>query len=276
MCKILILATNPEDTTRLYLDKEVRDIFECLRQTNYGDAFQVKQRWAVRLRHLQQAVLEELPQIVHFSGHGGGDAGLYFHDNDDNAKSVTGEALASLFRLISQKSPINCVLLNGCYSKVQAEAIVEYVPYVIGMNASIGEQAAIEFAVGFYRALGNGESVEFAFESGKVEMELHSTGDYTVPVLLKGQTQEQISTDSASKHIPTQVSSPHNLPRSGIESDKFIGRVDEVFWLQNRLKQHDQVEISALSGMGGIGKTELSLRYALANQNDYSGGICWI
>ena len=276
MRKILILAANPEDTTPLHLGEEVRDINECLRRAKHGNAFTVEQRWAVRPRDLQWAMLEESPQIVHFSGHGAGDAGLYFQDNDGNAKLVAGEALARLFQLVNQKSQITCVLLNGCYSKVQAEAIVEYVPYVIGMNASIKDRAAIEFAVGFYFALGNGQSVEFAFNSGKVAMGLNSTGDYTVPELLKGQKQKQISTDPASKHITTQLSSPHNLPRSGIESDKFVGRVDEFFWLQNRLKQYEQVEISALSGMGGIGKTELALRYALANQNDYSGGICWI
>jgi hypothetical protein len=35
-------------------------------------------------------------------------------------------------------------------SQVQAEAIAQYIPYVIGMNQAIGDKAAIEFAVGFY------------------------------------------------------------------------------------------------------------------------------
>jgi hypothetical protein len=34
---------------------------------------------------------------------------------------------------------------------VQAEAIVKHIPYVIGMSKAIGDKAAIEFAVGFYR-----------------------------------------------------------------------------------------------------------------------------
>ena len=50
----------------------------------------------------------------------------------------------------------------------------------------MGDRAAIEFAVGFYDALGAGESLEFAFESGKVAMALNSIGDDDVPVLLKG------------------------------------------------------------------------------------------
>jgi hypothetical protein len=47
-------------------------------------------------------------------------------------------------------------------------------------------------------------------------------------------------------------------------------------WLYDRFERHDRAEISAVSGMGGVGKTELSLQYALSNQQNYPGGICWI
>ncbi|MBE9066468.1 CHAT domain-containing protein [Leptolyngbya cf. ectocarpi LEGE 11479] len=204
MRRILILAANPKNTTRLHLGEEVRDISEGLKRASHGDAFEIVQRWAVRPRDLQRAMLEELPQIVHFSGHGAGDTGLYFQQDDGNAKLITGQALASLFRLISQESPINCVLLNSCYSRTQAEAIVEYVPYVVGMNASVGDRAAIEFSVGFYDALGNGKSMEFAFELGKVAMELNGTGDDSVPLLLKGKNQAKSSPASASKKQLTE------------------------------------------------------------------------
>lgn len=76
-------------------------------------------------------------------------------------------------------------MLNGCYSAAQAKEIAKHIPYVIGMNQSINDAAAIEFAVGFYDALGNGESVEFAFESGKVAMGLSGTGGEYAPVLIK-------------------------------------------------------------------------------------------
>ena len=198
MRKILILAANPKDTTRLRLGEEVRDISEGLKRASCRDEFELVQRWAVRPRDLQRAMLEELPQIVHFSGHGSEGKGLYFLHNDGNSQLVTGQALASLFRLIGQESPINCVLLNSCYSQIQAEAIVKHVPYLIGMNDSVGDRSAIEFAVGFYDALGNGKSVEFAFELGKVAMELNGSGDYDAPMLLKGPRQAKVSINPAS------------------------------------------------------------------------------
>ena len=186
--KLLILAANPKATTQLRLDEEVRDISEGLRRAEHRDAFEIAQRWAVRPRDFQRAMLEELPQLVHFSGQAlemkGEEEGLYFEDETGAPKLVSGAALASLFELFSLKAKIECVVLNGCYSAAQAAAIVAHVPYAIGMTESIDNRAAIEFVVGFYDALGSGESIEFAFKSGKVAMALNSTGDAEMPVLL--------------------------------------------------------------------------------------------
>ncbi|MBD2124736.1 NB-ARC domain-containing protein [Trichocoleus sp. FACHB-262] len=76
--------------------------------------------------------------------------------------------------------------------------------------------------------------------------------------------------------LPAPVGIPENLPCSGIELEKFVGRADELKWLHNRLRQENCIAISAIAGMGGVGKTELALQYAIAHQNDYSGGVCWI
>lgn len=51
--------------------------------------------------------------------------------------------------------------------RAQAEAIAEHIPYVIGMSAGIKDKAAIEFAVGFYDALGAGKEIDDAFRFAK-------------------------------------------------------------------------------------------------------------
>ncbi|NER20494.1 MAG: hypothetical protein F6J96_07195 [Symploca sp. SIO1C2] len=53
---------------------------------------------------------------------------------------------------------------------------------------------------------------------------------------------------------------PHNLPRSGVE--KFVGRDEVLVTLHQQLQQNEPVAISAVAGMGGIGKTELALQYS--------------
>ncbi|MEH2279913.1 MAG: CHAT domain-containing protein [Nostoc sp.] len=183
---ILFLAANPKGTSRLRLDEEMREIDAGLQRAKRRDQFVLQQRWAVRTRDIQRALLDFKPQIIHFSGHGGGEEGLVLEDETGTAKLVDTEALAGLFELFSDK--LECIILNACYSQVQASAIARHVPYVIGMNKAIGDVAAIEFAVGFYDALGAGESVEFAYKLGCVNIRMAGIAQYLTPVLMPKST----------------------------------------------------------------------------------------
>ncbi|MBW4478133.1 MAG: CHAT domain-containing protein [Tolypothrix brevis GSE-NOS-MK-07-07A] len=181
MQTILILTANPKDTSRLRLGQEVRDIEEGLHRAENRDQFVVKSMFAVRPRDIQRAMLDINPSIVHFSGHGTGDEGLVFEDETGSTKLVDGEALAGLFELFAET--VECVVLNGCYSEVQAEAIAQHINYVIGMKQAIGDKAAIEFAVGFYDALGAGRTVEFAHKLGCAAIRLAGIPEQLTPVL---------------------------------------------------------------------------------------------
>jgi hypothetical protein len=189
MQTILILAANPTDTARLRLGEEVREIGEGLRRANKQDEFKLEQRWAVRPRDIQRAMLDTNPQIAHFSGHGTGDEGLVFEDETGQTKLVNGLALAELFSLFAEQ--VKCVVLNGCYSEVQANVIAQHIPYVIGMNEAIGDKTAIEFVVGFYDALGAGKSVEFAHKFGCTAVRLAGIPDELTPILKKKQNTEE-------------------------------------------------------------------------------------
>ncbi|NES93195.1 MAG: ATP-binding protein [Okeania sp. SIO2B9] len=62
----------------------------------------------------------------------------------------------------------------------------------------------------------------------------------------------------------------------GLDNKVFVGREKELAQLHELLKNHQRVAIASISGMGGVGKTELSRRYAHANKSAYPGGICWL
>lgn len=161
--KILILSANPIGTDRLRLDEEVRDIEEGLQRSKYREQFKVDQKQALRLRDMRRAILDHEPQILHFTGHGVLD-GFFVEDKNGFATIVPSLAFSNLLRLASDR--IECVFLSACHSEAQTDRINKYIKYVIGMPAEIKEKAAIEYAVGFYDALGAGKGIEEAHGYG--------------------------------------------------------------------------------------------------------------
>lgn len=178
--KVLILAVNPKDTTELRLDEEIRQIKEALKLSEGRAQFEVIIEPAVRTGDLHRHLLQHKPQIVHFSGHGVGARGLAFEDKNGIAKLISTATLTRLFRLCGG---VECVLLNACHSVAQADAILEHVDHVIGMTDSIGDQASIKFAEGFYDGLGYGRSYADAFEFGLVGIGAEGIAEEDIPVL---------------------------------------------------------------------------------------------
>lgn len=179
--KILFLGASPINEVRLRIDEEVRDIENGLKLAALRDNFELVQKWAVTTKTLQQAMLDEHPHIVHFSGHGD-TAGIAIEDLLGNAKIVDTDALGSLFELFSDT--VKCVFLNSCYSETQAKEISKHIPYVIGMKNSVADKAAIAFAVGFYTALGAGKDIKFAYRMGVVSIKLEGVTGSEIPVLI--------------------------------------------------------------------------------------------
>jgi tetratricopeptide (TPR) repeat protein len=67
---------------------------------------------------------------------------------------------------------------------------------------------------------------------------------------------------------------PHNLPRSGVVH--FIGREQILQDIHTQIQKNDR--IISIFGMGGIGKTEIALQYAISqiSKDQYTAGMCWI
>jgi hypothetical protein len=181
--KILFLTAEPNNTAGLRLQQELRDIEESLQLSQQREKFILKSGLSARVKDISQEILNFAPHIVHFSGHGVSTGELCFEDNSGKMQPVKPETLATLFDLVSNQ--VQCVVLNACYSEIQARAIVEHIPFVIGMNTAIGDQTAITFAVGFYKALWANRSPEEAYKFGKIELELHNIPEELTPILLQ-------------------------------------------------------------------------------------------
>lgn len=175
MKKILIFAANPTDTSKLRLDEEVREIQSAHRLAKNREEIEITSEWAVRVDDFRRALLYHTPNIVHFSGHGTGDDGLLLENEQGQKQLVSSESLAGLFKLFQKD--VECVVLNACYSEVQAQAIHQHINCVIGMNHKIGDKAAIKFATGFYDALSSGRNYQDSFDFGCNAIATRGTND---------------------------------------------------------------------------------------------------
>jgi len=194
-------------------------------------------------------LLDHRPTYVHFCGHGEGRDGIVLEDN-----VAAGDALAGLFTLFSDS--IRCVVLNACYSSFQAEAIAGHIDYVIGMGRSIRDSAARAFSLAFYDSIGAGESVEFSFALARNALQLEGIPDELTPVLLSRNIKSFISLDADSS-LQDLPSSRHDWDSAASVSMLF-GRETDADLLRTWILE-DNCRMVLLTGLGGIGKTDLAI-----------------
>jgi hypothetical protein len=202
---VLFLAANPVRAQQLQLGEECRVIEDRIRSAKFRDQLRFRSRWAARPDDLLQALNEDSPSVLHFSGHGAGDQGLCFQAEDGTALSVSADVLAGVMRAAG--ASIVVVFLNACYSETQAQALVAHIPCIIGMSGAIGDEAAISYAASFYRALAFGKSVANAHEQGLVALGLPPTSGSSRDV--------QISESEVAPCPPM----PRLLTRPGTDAD---------------------------------------------------------
>ena len=116
--KILFLAANPSNETRLRLAAEATKIKEALRASTNGHKFVFVEEHAIRLDALQATVLREKATIVHFSGHGSSTGALVFEDVNGEGVEANADAIQKLFEIVRVSTRV--ILLNACYSRIQA------------------------------------------------------------------------------------------------------------------------------------------------------------
>jgi eukaryotic-like serine/threonine-protein kinase len=179
---VLFLAANPMRVQPLQLGEECRAIEGRIHAAKFRDQIRFRSRWAARPDDLLQALNEDTPLVLHFSGHGEGDQGLCFQSEDGGAQHVSAEGLAQVMQAAG--ACVMVVVLNACYSEVQAQALVTHVPCVVGMPDAIGDETAIIYAASFYGALAFGKSVANAHQQGLAALALRPSDGPTRHVKL--------------------------------------------------------------------------------------------
>ncbi|MCI4671438.1 MAG: response regulator [Bacteroidia bacterium] len=177
--RILFLASDSMNLKEK-ADLELREIKgELTGRSKNREMFKFEQRSAVRIKDFYRAIIDERPEILHFSGVAN-EEGLILEGKNGEEQIAFSEGLVKLFSLIQSESqkndnkPLMCAFINANHSSNLAEQLSTYVQYVIGIEGEVPEDEAILFATAFYDAIGAGKQVPFAFQLGKSNLALNN------------------------------------------------------------------------------------------------------
>lgn len=233
---ILFLAANPSGTDPRALDREARSIRAELRRSGYRDRFEFETRWAAEPLDLLRELRELRPAVVHFSGRGSPD-GIVFQAADGGARVVSPAAIAEAFGAAG--ASVRLVVLGACYGDAVAEALLAHVDCVVGTGSAIHDDAARSFAIGFYGALGEQESVAAAYRHGCAAIRLEGLAEVERPQLRSRDridAEAQVpTTDAAPELLELPCPYPGMRPYSADDAAHFHGRDVEVEELRGKL-----------------------------------------
>lgn len=220
---LLFLASSPLDREELELDREFNLIRRRLEKSGFGAIRMARERKVAAIE-LASLIMKHDPSIIHFSGHGDADGRLVFQSTDGSSTPADPETIARIFSRLSTN--VRCVVLNACYSAVQAEEISKYVDVVIGIKTIITDEQSIQLSIGFYEALFYGRSVQEAIDVAKYRLS-HVDLHQDVGIAVHHRSNVVLSNMHFSGAPPTQVGrdTPMSVKSPGIVSTT-SGRID--------------------------------------------------
>ncbi len=153
--RILFISANPKWEDRLELGDELRTLLSSLK----GRDVDLMLLPAAQPEDLKIALGSADVDIVHFSGHAE-EEGILLRDADGFAHRVPGSELLNLL----QDKGVKLAVLNACSTEATAGQIEEAVGAVVGTTNPLDDRAAKILTKVLYASLGNGQSVNSAFD----------------------------------------------------------------------------------------------------------------
>lgn len=165
--RVLYLTSSPGEGDALRVDAEVNNVLQALRGAKHRDLIELSHRPAARPQDLLDGINDIRPHVIHFSGHGG-PKGLLFDNASLSSPEGQEVGYGPLSRLIGATvQPPTLVVLNACETAAGAAPLLDIVPVVIAMAASVGDMSAGLFATHFYAAIAAAQSVGHAADQAR-------------------------------------------------------------------------------------------------------------
>ena len=178
--RLLFAYSTPLNVSTLRLGTEEKQIKEALRAITDRDKIHIDTIPAVELKDFSNAFNRYRPNILHISSHGNQEH-IALENEKGQAITVDGDMLINIVKLAGKQLKI--VVLNACESSKMAASLTDVVDVTIGMNMSIGDNAARAFAVQLYSSIGENIPIGLAFEQAKFAISANGISEADTPVL---------------------------------------------------------------------------------------------
>ena len=182
--RILYAASTADKKSPLRVDQEMRRVKAAVKASTHRDLVSIEYLPAATPNDVLDTLVAFRPHVVHFSGHAN-ESVLVFDEGTDSYDNKGKRIGPDLFRelLESTDEVPMLVVLNACKSAAQLDSLLGKVAMAVGMDDSIGDIDAIVFATRFYSTFTEGQSVEAALTTARVEMKLNGLPDHDLPTL---------------------------------------------------------------------------------------------
>lgn len=173
---VLFLGASPDGLSATRTDRELSALQRALAQRGSNERVELQCRPVIRPDELIAAVLETQPVVLHFGGHGTKDGHIVFESHDGEPAYIAPEVLCGLLEILGReaRSPVRCAVLSACYAAGVVARLTSGAEAAVGPVDTMSNVAAVSFALGFYTALANGQSVATSVELGVLQMEIDS------------------------------------------------------------------------------------------------------
>jgi tetratricopeptide (TPR) repeat protein len=273
--EIIAIPVSPVDEPRmLNVEREWKNLVEAVTITSPPKSLTLKRTRPPTRSQLERSLSLQGTTIVHFMGHSTSDTGkAYLTFEDARARSHLVEAADFADSLNSR---VFLVVLNSCLSAVVvltefgniAWALVQRgVPYALGMQFILPDDAALVLSDALYDFLLQGHSVEEAVMHTRRALEEprklpNSQWLAGIPVLYTS-LRTPAPTIELAPGQPTIRPEPELLQQTCdltalTQPEHFLGRGDQISKVLDILLSPHQRGFVLLHGLGGIGKTSLA------------------
>ena len=255
--KMLVIISSPSDQPELDMDVEERKILEALDRL-LPNKIQIDFEDEATWDNLQDVLIEEAYNIIHYTGHGvfKDGKGYLALESEDGKTDLRDER--DLAGLLGEHQSLRLVFLSGCqtaksselkaFSGLSGALLKKGIPSVVAMQYSISDKSAIQLARKFYTAIANNKPLDIAISEARKSL-LFENG------------RDKIDFDSGLE-LPEMT-----LKKSFIFNNveqlgrNFLGRRKEIKRIKKGFLDNTKRAV-IIHGFGGMGKSVLSTKLA--------------